>query len=164
MEDDGNLDFLDEGRAPADNGGARWQVRRKSGKVFGPVDGPAIVALLRQGQLIGNEEISADGQSWNPIASEATFAKEIRGAAPLAGEASASIAGAGRIVPPVMPAPTSRRNHPGPGDRRSGAACSSLQGAWVHSSSSERSSSSAGPGSLHTRARERCTPPLRRRI
>jgi tetratricopeptide (TPR) repeat protein len=102
-DDDGMLDFLDEGKSSADGGSTRWQVRRKSGKIFGPVDGPAIVALLRQGQLIGNEEISVDGHVWSPIASEATFAKEIRGAAPLSGDASASIAGAGRIAPPVMP-------------------------------------------------------------
>jgi tetratricopeptide (TPR) repeat protein len=71
------LDFDDAGGGEK-AGPVRWTVKRRSGKTFGPFDAPTIAAMLQQGQLFGNEEISVDGQSWEPIGAEPEFAKEIK--------------------------------------------------------------------------------------
>jgi predicted Zn finger-like uncharacterized protein len=51
----------------------RFQLRRRSGKVFGPFEEPVVLKMLEDGQLLGNEEISLDGEAWQPIGSEAAF-------------------------------------------------------------------------------------------
>jgi tetratricopeptide (TPR) repeat protein len=48
----------------------RFHVKRRSGKVFGPFEEAVIAKMLEDGQLLGNEEISPDGDSWQPIGSE----------------------------------------------------------------------------------------------
>jgi predicted Zn finger-like uncharacterized protein len=101
------LDFADDGaHAHQAAGPIRWQVRRKSGKVFGPFEPSAIVAMLQQGQLFGNEEISPDAENWYPIGAEPTFAAHIKSDG--AGQVSASpsglmAAGQERPAPPFIP-------------------------------------------------------------
>ncbi len=51
----------------------RFHIRRRSGKVFGPFDDGVIIKMLEDGQLLGNEEVSLDAESWQPIGGEPTF-------------------------------------------------------------------------------------------
>jgi len=99
-DDLGMLDFVDDARPvsvpPAD--AVRWQVRRRNGKVFGPFDTATVLSMLHQGQLTGTEEISSDGATWVPFASEPRFASELRTDLP----PGLAPAGGGRVPPPVM--------------------------------------------------------------
>src|SRR5690606_15093553 len=80
------LDFIDEAGAGVDmdkgrksrGGAARYQIRRKSGKVFGPFDQDAVVKMLGEGQLLGNEDVSTDGENWTPIGAVGVFAEAIQ--------------------------------------------------------------------------------------
>ncbi len=80
------LDFIDEqydsakskGAQVREAGPARYRVKRKSGKTFGPFDPEVVITMLKEGQLLGNEEVSLDGASWKPIGSEAAFAEAIQ--------------------------------------------------------------------------------------
>ncbi|RMG13438.1 MAG: tetratricopeptide repeat protein [Deltaproteobacteria bacterium] len=80
------LDFIDQEYQEAKEGGAkvreagptRYRVRRKSGKTFGPFDPEVIVSMLKEGQLLGNEEVSTDGAKWKPIGSVPQFAEAIQ--------------------------------------------------------------------------------------
>lgn len=105
------LDFEDGGQqAPV-----RWQVRRRSGKVFGPFDAPTIGAMLQQGQLFGNEDISTDGAQWTAIGDEPEFAKDIRPAAEGESKEPPGMAPAApRIAAPVMPVMGASSIAPGP--------------------------------------------------
>ncbi|MBL9037224.1 MAG: zinc-ribbon domain-containing protein, partial [Archangium sp.] len=77
------LSFIDdsarEAGAPAetasDDGSAarRFHIKRRSGKIFGPFEEAVIGKMLEDGQLLGNEEISPDGETWQPIGAEASF-------------------------------------------------------------------------------------------
>jgi predicted Zn finger-like uncharacterized protein len=59
--------------------GGRYKVRRRSGKIFGPFDEHQIVEMLGKGELLGNEDVSADGgQSWAPAGSVPAFADAMR--------------------------------------------------------------------------------------
>lgn len=58
--------------------GTRFHVRRKSGKVFGPFDEAVLVKMLEEGQLLGNEDISNDGDQWSPIGSVEVFAQALQ--------------------------------------------------------------------------------------
>jgi cellulose synthase operon protein C len=51
----------------------RFHIKRRSGKVFGPFDEAVVVKMLEDGQLLGNEEVSLDAESWTPIGAEAGF-------------------------------------------------------------------------------------------
>ncbi|MBS1148634.1 MAG: family finger-like domain/tetratricopeptide repeat protein, partial [Myxococcaceae bacterium] len=51
----------------------RFHIRRRSGKVFGPFEDAVIIKMLEDGQLLGNEEVSLDSESWQPIGGEASF-------------------------------------------------------------------------------------------
>lgn len=55
----------------------RFHVRRRSGKVFGPFEEAVVVKMLEDGQLLGNEEVSLDSDSWSPIGSEPAFQEAI---------------------------------------------------------------------------------------
>ncbi|MBM7118319.1 tetratricopeptide repeat protein [Archangium primigenium] len=77
------LSFIDD--AAKDSGakgrGAqqrRYQVRRRSGKVFGPFEEGVVVKMLEDGQLLGNEDVSSDGEGWVPIGTVALFAAAIQ--------------------------------------------------------------------------------------
>ncbi|MBL8953939.1 MAG: zinc-ribbon domain-containing protein, partial [Myxococcaceae bacterium] len=51
----------------------RYHIKRRSGKVFGPFEEAVVVKMLEDGQLLGNEEVSLDSESWQPIGAEAAF-------------------------------------------------------------------------------------------
>jgi tetratricopeptide (TPR) repeat protein len=53
---------------------ARFHVRRRSGKVFGPFDEGVIAKMLADGQLLGNEDVSLDQETWAPLGSVPGFA------------------------------------------------------------------------------------------
>ena len=55
----------------------RYQVRRKTGKVFGPFEQSVISRMLEDGQLSGTEDVSADGKDWAPIGSFPAFREKI---------------------------------------------------------------------------------------
>lgn len=72
------LSFIDDtakdAGAPAANAPVRrFHIKRKSGKVFGPFEEAVIVKMLEEAQLLGNEEVSLDTESWIPIGSEPVF-------------------------------------------------------------------------------------------
>ena len=72
------LSFIDQTarEAGAREGGAktrRFHIRRRSGKVFGPFEDAVIIKMLEDGQLLGNEEVSLDSETWQPIGGEPTF-------------------------------------------------------------------------------------------
>ncbi|QSQ17382.1 tetratricopeptide repeat protein [Myxococcus landrumensis] len=56
----------------------RFHVRRRSGKVFGPFDEGVVVKMLEDGQLLGNEDVSLDSETWSAIGTIPTFAAAIQ--------------------------------------------------------------------------------------
>ncbi|MBI5546279.1 MAG: zinc-ribbon domain-containing protein [Deltaproteobacteria bacterium] len=79
------LDFIDDASAGIDSGkklrpgSQRYQIRRKSGKVFGPFEQPVVVKMLQEGQLLGNEDVTCDGgEGWVPIGSIQAFGEAIQ--------------------------------------------------------------------------------------
>ncbi len=77
------LSFIDD--AAKESGGnkarsnvRRFHVRRRSGKVFGPFDEGVVVKMLEDGQLLGNEDVSNDADSWTPIGTVPVFATAIQ--------------------------------------------------------------------------------------
>ncbi|TQF10978.1 tetratricopeptide repeat protein [Myxococcus llanfairpwllgwyngyllgogerychwyrndrobwllllantysiliogogogochensis] len=76
------LSFIDDA-ASRETGQAgakvrRFHVRRRSGKVFGPFDEGVVVKMLEDGQLLGNEDVSLDSESWSAIGTIPTFASAIQ--------------------------------------------------------------------------------------
>jgi predicted Zn finger-like uncharacterized protein len=70
--------------APAAKGSAKaggYHVRRRSGKVFGPFQEAQIVDMLSKGELLGNEDVSTDGSTFDPIAAVPAFGSALRKAA-----------------------------------------------------------------------------------
>ncbi len=72
------LGFLEE--AAKDTKGkrsktARFHVRRRSGKIFGPFDEGVIAKMMGDGQLLGNEDVSTDQETWTPLGSVPAFAQ-----------------------------------------------------------------------------------------
>ena len=51
----------------------RFHIKRRSGKVFGPFEEAVVAKMLEDGQLLGNEEVSLDSESWQPIGAEPAF-------------------------------------------------------------------------------------------
>src|SRR5262249_10544290 len=73
--------FLDEAAKeirPRSGRVTRYHVRRRSGKVFGPFEPGVIVKMLEDGQLLGSEEVSTDGDSWSGMAAVPTFAQAMQ--------------------------------------------------------------------------------------
>jgi|GEM_PF-4090033 len=70
-----------------------FHVRRKSGKRIGPFDHETLVRLVRQDQLDGTEDISADGEEWSPLAEVPDVATLLRNRP----------APKPRVAPPMMP-------------------------------------------------------------
>jgi len=71
-----SLSFIDD----ADKGGKaeggkvrRFHIRRRTGKIFGPFEQDVVVKMLEDGQLLGNEEVSTDGDHWSAIGAEPAF-------------------------------------------------------------------------------------------
>jgi tetratricopeptide (TPR) repeat protein len=79
----------------AEAAGRRWQIRRKSGKVFGPFDEATILKMLANGELLGNEDARTEGVDWQTMTEVAVFA-------------DALASGAGRAPPPEAPPPVVR--------------------------------------------------------
>ncbi|MBF5042853.1 tetratricopeptide repeat protein [Aggregicoccus sp. 17bor-14] len=95
------LSFIDEGgaaRAAAGGSAQRFHVRRRSGKVFGPFDEAAVVKMLEDGQLLGNEDVSLDAESWAPIGTQPGFAAAIQRLMEAPASGSGSAAGSGSSV------------------------------------------------------------------
>ena len=75
------LGFLDEAAKeikPRTGRVTRYHVRRRSGKVFGPFEPGVIVKMLEDGQLLGSEEVSTDGDAWSGMAAVPTFAQAMQ--------------------------------------------------------------------------------------
>jgi tetratricopeptide (TPR) repeat protein len=89
-----------------DHGGRRWQIRRKSGKVFGPFDEATILKMLANGELMGNEDVKTEDTDWQAMSEISAFA-----------DAMASGAGRGpapEIAPAVVRPPSGKPEAEGP--------------------------------------------------
>jgi tetratricopeptide (TPR) repeat protein len=75
LADSGVLDFIEKTHekagAPSMAGGAETElrIRRRNGRVEGPYGLGRIMALIRNGELQGNEDISTDGIAWRAMTS-----------------------------------------------------------------------------------------------
>lgn len=72
------LSFIDDtakdaGAPQAPTQTRRFHIKRRSGKVFGPFEEGVIVKMLEEAQLLGNEEVSIDAETWQPIGGEPVF-------------------------------------------------------------------------------------------
>ncbi|MCU0695866.1 MAG: zinc-ribbon domain-containing protein [Myxococcaceae bacterium] len=72
------LSFIDDtakdaGAPQAPTQVRRFHIKRRSGKVFGPFEETVIAKMLEEAQLLGNEEVSLDAETWQPIGSEPAF-------------------------------------------------------------------------------------------
>ncbi len=93
--------------------GSKYYLRRRTGKVFGPFLEKAIASMLEQGKLEGDEDLSLDGQSWQPLGfvpalapyARAKSAPAPRAAAPGADAGVDLPAPKGAIVPEVVDLP-----------------------------------------------------------
>lgn len=99
--------------APPPPPGSKYYLRRRTGKVFGPFLEKAIASMLEQSKLDGDEDLSLDGQRWQPLASIPSLAPYARSKAPAGarGQAAGPDAGVdlpaprGAIVPEVVDLP-----------------------------------------------------------
>ena len=99
------LGFLDEAAKeikPRSGRVTRYHVRRRSGKVFGPFEPGVIVKMLEDGQLLGSEEVSTDGDAWTGMAAVPTFAQAMQRlvSAPSPTQAAPAKAAAAAPAPP----------------------------------------------------------------
>lgn len=67
--------------SPASTQPHGYQVRRRSGKIFGPFQEAQVVEMLSKGELLGNEDVSTDGSTYSPIGAVAAFGAALRKAA-----------------------------------------------------------------------------------
>ncbi|MDE0883209.1 MAG: tetratricopeptide repeat protein, partial [Myxococcota bacterium] len=58
---------------------AMYHLRMTTGDVVGPYMSDRVENMLRTGMLLGNEEISSDGMSWQPLGAHADFAAFVEG-------------------------------------------------------------------------------------
>ncbi|MHB8874756.1 MAG: zinc-ribbon domain-containing protein, partial [Myxococcaceae bacterium] len=76
------LDFIDhaakDAKASPKVKAKRFHIRRRSGKVFGPFDEGVVVKMLEDGQLLGNEDASTDGDTWAAIGTVPSFGQVIQ--------------------------------------------------------------------------------------
>src|SRR5262249_3668126 len=75
------LSFLDEAAResrPRAGRVTRFHVRRRSGKVFGPFEPGVILKMLEDGQLLGNEEVSLDAETWTPLSAVEIFGQAMQ--------------------------------------------------------------------------------------
>jgi predicted Zn finger-like uncharacterized protein len=94
--------------APAKGGATRYHVRRRTGRTFGPFLESAIISMLEQGKLDGDEDLSLDGKSWQPLAdfpALARFYKAPAGSASAPALASPAAAGGQGSDDADLPAP-----------------------------------------------------------
>ena len=73
------LDFIDEAGAvtpaPKDE---QFQIRKRSGRVLGPLPSSQVLTMFHKGELLGSEEASSDGVTWRPLAQIPAFAATIQ--------------------------------------------------------------------------------------
>ena len=99
------LGFLDEAAKeirPRAGRVTRYHVRRRSGKVFGPFEPGVIVKMLEDGQLLGSEEVSTDGEAWTGMAAVPAFSQAMQR---LVSAPSAAPVVAPAKAPPALAAP-----------------------------------------------------------
>jgi predicted Zn finger-like uncharacterized protein len=61
--------------APSSSGPTvRYHIRRRTGKTFGPLVASAVVVMLQNGKLEGDEQVSLDGTTWEPLTAVEAFA------------------------------------------------------------------------------------------
>jgi cellulose synthase operon protein C len=82
-------------------GKRRYQIRRVSGKVFGPFDEERVTRMLIDGELAGTESVKAEDGEWEPIGDIPVFAAVVPKAAPVA-QPAAPAAGASEQPPAPM--------------------------------------------------------------
>jgi len=103
------LGFLDEAAKeirPRAGRVTRYHVRRRSGKVFGPFEPGVIVKMLEDGQLLGSEEVSTDGEAWTGLAGVPTFAQAMQRLVSAPSPAAPPVVAATRA--PAAPPPEAR--------------------------------------------------------
>src|SRR5262245_44795488 len=64
------------------DGSVKFHVRRRTGKTFGPFVESAIVTMLQNGKLDGDEQVSNDGVTWKPLSAVPAFASYAKSVAP----------------------------------------------------------------------------------
>ena len=76
------LSFIDEAadgaKAERKEKARRFHVRRRTGKIFGPFEEGVVLKMLESNQLSGNEDVSADGDSWSPMGTVPPFSEVIQ--------------------------------------------------------------------------------------
>jgi tetratricopeptide (TPR) repeat protein len=103
---DGVLDFIggsgEPGAAPKEE---LYRIRKRSGRVLGPFDVPAVLAMFEKQELMGNEDASTDGVNWRPLAQIPVFANEIQKAmaAALSGLGIEDDSGQAEVGPDGLP-------------------------------------------------------------
>jgi len=103
------LGFLDEAAKeikPRAGRVTRYHVRRRSGKVFGPFEPGVIVKMLEDGQLLGSEEVSTDGDAWSGMSAVPVFSRAMQrlvsSPSPTPQVAPAKVAAAPAAAPPKL--------------------------------------------------------------
>lgn len=116
--------------APPSSGPTGFKVRRRSGKTFGPFTEAEVMDMLGKGELLGNEDVSADdGETFGAIGSFPAFAEAMRQLMEPA-EAAAPRIAAPKLEPDAAPeAPEPKA--PGPEARRARLALASRLGDGV---------------------------------
>ena len=100
------------GQGPAATKQAQYQVRRRSGRVFGPFLEGAILKMLKEQTLAGDEDVSLDGNTWTPLKDLPAFAAHFGGGGSDQPELPAPKAPAPAVVAPPPPAPPATSARP----------------------------------------------------
>ena len=85
-----------------------FQIRKRSGRVLGPLSTTQVLTMFHKGELLGSEEASTDGVTWRPLAQIPAFAADIQKAM------ASALAGLGDLPVPKgsgmedLPAPRDR--------------------------------------------------------
>jgi predicted Zn finger-like uncharacterized protein len=73
------LDFIDHaGKSTAEPKEEQFSIRKRSGRVLGPLSTSDVLAMFHKGELLGSEDASADGVTWRPLAQTQAFAQTIQ--------------------------------------------------------------------------------------
>jgi predicted Zn finger-like uncharacterized protein len=122
IADSGLLDFIDQtaekaGVRGTGASGSELRVRRLNGHVEGPYGSSRLVAMLRQGELEGTEEVSEDGRSWRSIGQHPDLADAVQEALSRDSDMGGFTDLPGPVEPKDLPGlPDKHRNLPGPAD------------------------------------------------
>ncbi len=73
------LDFINDAGSPsAPPREESFQIRKRSGRVLGPLSTTEVLTMFHKGDLLGSEEASTDGVTWRPLAQIPAFAQTIQ--------------------------------------------------------------------------------------